>query len=119
MKVVREYESSESLRATAKKHSITRSTLRKWIKLKQSIKNSNLKNKRARVMSSRKAFFPELEAQLNDFIIDSRKRLKAVVTGTTILNRARLIAKRNGLANFQGNLNIFLIEFNNNFLNII
>ena len=105
LRVVREYECTESLRGTAKKYRITRSTLRKWIELKQKIKNSHLKSQRSRVMSSRKAFFPELEAKLNDFIIDSRKRLKAVVTGTTILNQARLIAKRDGVTNFQGNFN--------------
>ncbi len=65
------------------------------------LENTLNKKKRHHVSIKRKAFFPQLEEQLIEFINERRKE-EAVVTGVTILNKARAIAVELQLTTFGG-----------------
>lgn len=97
------YENNKSIRATARKLGIQRASLKRWIRSKDILLNTNYKVNRNHAQSARKSHFPELERELDEYV-NLQREAGAVITGPNLLNKARSIAFRNNIENFSGKL---------------
>lgn len=59
------------------------------------------KRDRFNVRSNRKAFFPELEKELNEFVVDARRK-GSCISGLTVRKQALVISNRLGITTFKG-----------------
>lgn len=102
LRAIRIFETIGSINRSSKMIDVTRATLREWIKQKERLENTRYKRFRSNATNLRRAAFPELEAELDAFIIRQRREKNAVFSGTSILAHARSIAFQNKISGFIG-----------------
>lgn len=97
------YARRNSIRKASKSFKVDRKSVREWLKNRDKMFELRDKKHRSYLRKKNTCFFPQLEAQLKEYV-ELNRRNGVCVSSSMLIHQATIIANERGIVNFSGKI---------------